>query len=75
MNPDEILDVRRMTCPIPVLKTRKKLKQIGSGVILKIIGDFKPAKENIKKFLEKEGHKILEIQDNGKEYHLITKIK
>lgn len=74
MNTDEILDVRRMTCPIPVLKTRKKINQIGSGKILKIIGDFKPAKTNIKKFLEKEGHEILEIHDDGKEYYLITKL-
>jgi len=65
---DEILDVRKMTCPMPVLKTKKKIKELGSGKILKIIGDFRPAKTNIKNFLDKEGIKILNIEDNGKEY-------
>ncbi|MBD3227882.1 MAG: hypothetical protein GF329_06810 [Candidatus Lokiarchaeota archaeon] len=64
-----------MTCPMPVLKTRKKIKDLTSGKILKIIGDFKPAKKNIKNFLEKEGHSILDIQDNGEEYYLLTQIK
>ena len=74
MEEDEFLDVRKMTCPMPVLKTRKKIKRMGSGKTLKIIGDFQPAKKNIQAFLEKEGHEILSIEDQGKEYTIITKI-
>ncbi|MHA1229559.1 MAG: sulfurtransferase TusA family protein [Candidatus Helarchaeota archaeon] len=72
MDYDEELDVRRMTCPMPVLKTRKKIKEIGNGKILKIIGDFQPAKKNVQEFLKKEGHKILAIEDEGKEYIIYT---
>ena len=75
MEYDEELDVRRMTCPIPVLKTRKKIKELGSGKKLRIVGDFKPARENIIKFLEKEGHIILNILDKEKEYIIFTKVK
>ncbi|MHA1270500.1 MAG: sulfurtransferase TusA family protein [Candidatus Helarchaeota archaeon] len=75
MELDDILDVRKMTCPMPVLKTRKKIKEIGSGKILKIIGDFQPAKKNIQDFLQKEGHKILDIHDNNNEYIIFIKTK
>ncbi|MFX1450412.1 MAG: sulfurtransferase TusA family protein [Promethearchaeota archaeon] len=73
MQPEENLDVRGKTCPMPVLLTRKKIREIGSGKILEIIGDFQPAKENIQKFLEKEGHKILEIKDESKDYKILIK--
>jgi tRNA 2-thiouridine synthesizing protein A len=73
MEPEQKLDVRGKTCPMPVLMTRKKIREIGSGKILQIIGDFQPAKINIQKFLEKEGHEILDIQDSSNEYKFIIK--
>ncbi len=73
MEPEEKLDVRGKTCPMPVLMTRKKIREIGSGKILQIIGDFQPAKINIQKFLEKEGHEILDIKDSSNEYKFIIK--
>ncbi|MHA1694068.1 MAG: sulfurtransferase TusA family protein [Candidatus Helarchaeota archaeon] len=70
---DVELDVRRMTCPMPVLKTRKKIKEIGNNKVLKIIGDFQPAKKNIQEFLKKEGYPVLKVEDIGKEYIIYTK--
>ncbi len=73
IQPEENLDVRGKTCPMPVLLTRKKIREIGSGKILEIIGDFQPAKENIQKFLQKEGHQVLEIKDLSNEYKILVK--
>ncbi|MHA1377865.1 MAG: sulfurtransferase TusA family protein [Candidatus Helarchaeota archaeon] len=70
----EQLNVKGKTCPMPVLLTRKKIREVGSGKLLEIIGDFQPAKINIRKFLEKEGHKILEFQDDASEYKFLIKI-
>ncbi|NVM02872.1 MAG: sulfurtransferase TusA family protein [Candidatus Helarchaeota archaeon] len=58
---------------MPVLLTRKKIREIGSGKILEIIGDFPPAKENIQRFLEKEGHKVLEVKDGSQDYKILVK--
>jgi tRNA 2-thiouridine synthesizing protein A len=74
MNVDEVLDVKGKTCPIPVLMTRKKIRNLSAGDILEIIGDFPPAKKNIQNFLIKKGHEVLEIQDYEGEYHIFTKI-
>ena len=74
MNYDDIVDVRRMTCPMPLLKTRNKIREMASGKILKIIGDFKPAIKNLKQFLDKEGHEILQINDDNTEFFILIKI-
>lgn len=58
---------------MPVLLTRKKIKEIGSGKILEIIGDFQPSKENLRRFLEKEGHEILEFEENSNKYKFVIK--
>ncbi|NHI94682.1 MAG: sulfurtransferase TusA family protein [Candidatus Lokiarchaeota archaeon] len=75
MNFDENLDVKGKTCPIPVLLTKKKIKTLESGKILKIIGDFEPAKDNIQNFLKKEGYEILLIEEDGQFYSIYTKLK
>ena len=72
---DEELDVKGKTCPIPVLKTRKKIRELVSNKILKIIGDFEPAKTNIQNFLRKEGHEVLKVVEIGEIYDIYAKIK
>lgn len=75
MKADEILDVKGKTCPMPVLMARKKIKEMKSGRILEIIGDFPPGKCNVETFLNTNGHQILEIQEDHGIYHIFTKIK
>lgn len=75
MEPDEELDVKGKTCPMPVLLTRKKIKELASGMIFKIIGDFQPAKNNIQNFLNKEGHTILAVEETRGVYEILVKIK
>ena len=72
---DEDLDVKGKTCPMPVLLTRKKIRTLESGSVLKIFGDFEPAKVNIQNFLNKEGHEILKVEEDGEVYSIYTKLK
>jgi len=75
MKPDETLDVKGKTCPMPVLLAKKKIKTLAPGTILEIIGDFPPAKINLQNFLITNGHEVLEIQETQGFYHIYTKIK
>jgi tRNA 2-thiouridine synthesizing protein A len=59
-----------MVCPMPVAQTKRKLKELNSGDILEITGDFAEASENIKRFAEKEGHDVVEHKINGETYFL-----
>ena len=75
MDFNEDLDVKGKTCPMPVLLTRKKITTLKSGQILKIVGDFEPAKTNIQNFLKKEGHEVLQVEEEGEIYSIYAKLK
>ena len=62
-----------MVCPMPVAKTKRKLMELNSGDILEITGDFAEASENIKRFVEKQGHEVLEHKIEGENYSLKVK--
>jgi len=59
------LDVRGLVCPMPVLKTKKALDELPEGERLTVIGDYKPALENIKRFVKTHGYKIVSIEEDG----------
>lgn len=52
----DILDVRGLSCPIPVLKTKKAVEK---GLTeLEIIGSSKVSQENVSKFAASQGYKV-----------------
>ena len=69
--PDEFkLNCAGLVCPQPVAKAKKMINNMKSGDILKVTGDFAEAGENIKRFAEKKGGKILEAKTEGENYYI-----
>ncbi|MFX1392048.1 MAG: sulfurtransferase TusA family protein [Promethearchaeota archaeon] len=64
------VDCSGLVCPMPVAKTKKLLNNMNSGDILEVFGDFYEAGENIKRFAENHGGKILEFKSEGANYHV-----
>ncbi|MFO8020426.1 MAG: sulfurtransferase TusA family protein [Promethearchaeia archaeon] len=64
------LDCTGLVCPMPVAQTKKRLKKLDPGEILEVSGDFCEAGENIKRFVEKHGDKVLELDNKGNNYYL-----
>ena len=64
INSDEILDARGLTCPMPLLKTKKALKQMDSGKILQVLGTDPGSKNDIPGFCEKGGNELLGMVDD-----------
>ncbi|MHA2194166.1 MAG: sulfurtransferase TusA family protein [Promethearchaeota archaeon] len=58
---------------MPVAKTKRKLLEMGSGEIIEVTGDFAEAGENIKRYIEKHGDKLLEFKVEGESYYLKIK--
>ncbi len=65
------LDCAGLVCPMPVAKTKKIMNQMKGGDILEVSGDFSEAGENIKRYIESHGGKVLEFTTNGEDYCLI----
>jgi len=64
------LDCSGMVCPIPVARTKKVMQKMKSGDILEVFGDFCEAGENIKRFVENHGGRILESKTEGNNYYI-----
>ena len=64
------LDCTGLVCPQPVAKTKRKINEMKVGDFLEVSGDFGEAGENIKRFVEKNGGKILESKIEGDFYYL-----
>ena len=67
------LDCSGLVCPLPVARTKRQLLEMESGEIIEIFGDFAEAGENIKRYIDKHGDKILDFKIEGENYYLKIK--
>jgi tRNA 2-thiouridine synthesizing protein A len=61
--PDEVLDARGLSCPMPVLKTKKMLKKMKPGQILEIQGTDPGTKNDLPAFTERSGDEFLGMEE------------
>ena len=69
------LDCAGLVCPMPVAKTKRLLNSMEIGEILEVKGDFGEAGENIKRFVEKQGHEVVDFTINGEDFLIRIKKK
>ncbi|MBW1704363.1 MAG: sulfurtransferase TusA family protein [Deltaproteobacteria bacterium] len=63
---DETLDCRGLSCPMPLLKTKKAIGKMSSGQIIEILGTDPGTKNDLPGFANKAGHEYLgEKEDEG----------
>ena len=60
---NSVIDTRGLTCPMPLLKTKKALKSVASGEILEILGTDPGSKKDIPDFGNKGGNQFLGMLD------------
>jgi tRNA 2-thiouridine synthesizing protein A len=71
---DKTFDYTGLKCPMPVLKTKKELKNLASGQVIEVIADDVGAKKDIPALLRKSGDELVEIrEDNGNLTFVIKK--
>lgn len=59
------LDARGLLCPLPVLKTRKRLQSLTTGAVLKVLADDPAARIDIPHFCSEQGHGLLSVEDTA----------
>ena len=63
MNADKVLDAKGLACPMPIVKTRKEMKDMESGQILEILATDKGAKADLTAWAKSGGHELLDSQE------------
>ncbi len=68
------LDARRMLCPMPVIKTQNKVKELAVGDILNVICTDPGVLSDIPAWARINGHTILGHQDNDGEITITVQV-
>ncbi len=53
------IDTRGLYCPVPILRTRDRLKQVASGVVLEVVSDDAVILRDMPAFCRSHGHEYL----------------
>jgi tRNA 2-thiouridine synthesizing protein A len=59
ITPHRSLDVKGLSCPMPLLRTKKEIEKINSGEILEIIGSDPGSRKDLPGWAIRSGHEYL----------------
>ncbi len=67
------LDARGLSCPLPILKTKKALAQLDKGELLELITSDPGSVKDLSSFCEQTGHQLVSSEINEDEFIFIVK--
>jgi len=73
MKADAILDTLGLYCPMPIVKTAKKIKDLKIGQVLEVISDDEGIKEDMPAWCKRTGNECLRIEEREGEYRVYVK--
>ncbi|MBH9964768.1 sulfurtransferase TusA family protein [[Bacillus] enclensis] len=65
MNADKVLDAKGLACPMPIVKTRKAIKEIEAGQILEVQTTDKGAKSDLTAWAKSGGHELVDSKEEN----------
>ena len=68
------LNARRLLCPLPVIRTQDKVKQLQSGDTLEVICTDPGVMQDIPTWCRINGHKVLSAENVEGEYIIILEV-
>ena len=68
------LDARRLLCPLPVIRTQDKVKQLQQGDVLSVTCTDPGVLQDIPAWCRINGHKVLQTQSGEYEYVITLEV-
>lgn len=65
---DAELDVRKLACPLPILRAKKSLATLAAGQVLRIVATDKGSPKDFVDFCGKTGNELLSSETSGEEF-------
>ena len=76
MKADATLDTLGLYCPMPIVKTAKKIKDLKIGQVLEVVSDDEGIKEDMPAWCRRTGNEFLRIEEGEGEYRVyVRKLK
>ena len=73
MKADQSLDCVGLYCPMPIVKTMNKIKELKTGEVLEVIADDKGIKLDMPAWCQATGHEYLGVEEVGGEIKVYVK--
>lgn len=68
---DLVLDTKGLNCPLPILKTKKTLKDVPIGGTLEVLATDPAADADFRAFCRSTGHQLLEAGQDGEVFRFL----
>jgi len=70
---DQFLDLKGLNCPLPVMKTKKALKDVPVGQTLEVLATDPGSVDDFKAFCETTGNQLIESTQNGDTFRFLIR--
>lgn len=75
MKADQTLDCVGLYCPMPIVKTSQRIKELSDGEVLEVISDDKGIKSDMPAWCAKTGNEFVGIEQDGEEIKVYVRKK
>ena len=73
IKPDQVLDLKGLLCPMPVVKLSIAIKKLSPGATLEGIATDPGVMADIPAWARTSGNELVSIEQQGKEYHFVVR--
>ncbi len=73
MKSDRSLDCMGLYCPMPIVKTAQRIKELKTGEVLEVVADDKGIKLDMPAWCKTTGHECLGMEEKDGEIHVFVK--
>ena len=73
--PDRELDARGLSCPLPILRTKKALNEMSAGQTLHVVATDPGSVRDFQAFARQTGHALLSSTAAGGEFRFLLRKK
>jgi tRNA 2-thiouridine synthesizing protein A len=71
-----VLDTYGLLCPMPIIKTAAKMRELEKGDVLKVLSDDPGIKEDMPAWCVTSGNELVLLEEVGQEFHVyVRKLK
>ena len=68
-----VLDTFGLLCPMPIIKTAAKIKELKKGEVLEVLSDDPGIKEDMPAWCVTSGNELLLLEETGDEFHVFVR--
>lgn len=70
---DHVLDAKGLNCPLPILKSKKALKDVASGETLEVLSTDPGSVADFQAFCRTTGNELVEHDEEGGVYRFVIR--